>query len=147
MHLDGHQPHILVMDDSPELLALFRELLEEEGYTVSTRVHVSNDLDEIAALEPNLIILDHMWICGDDGWMLIQMLRKDARTEAIPVILCTGAARRMLEPLSARLVEMDIQVVLKPFDIEELLQVVASSTGRRHPPSATLPPYLPFASL
>jgi two-component system nitrogen regulation response regulator NtrX len=50
--------HVLVIDDAPEILELLRELLEEEGFRVSTRADPPPDLDEIKALRPSLLVLD-----------------------------------------------------------------------------------------
>ena len=130
MHFNGYHSHILVMDDSTDLRALFVELLGGEGYTVSTTDYLTHDLDNVVSVKPDLIIVDHLWLSDESGWAQLQRLRLDARTKAIPIILCTGAARGMLESLSSQLGEMNIQVVLKPFDIDDLLQVVARSVRR-----------------
>ena len=36
MSADGRQPHILVINDTQEILDLMQELLEDEGYRVTT---------------------------------------------------------------------------------------------------------------
>lgn len=46
------------------------------------------------------------------------------KTGHIPVLLCTGAVRRVQE-LQGHLLDMDVAVVLKPFNIDDLLQAVA----------------------
>lgn len=129
MHANGTHPHILAVNDSADVLALFDDLLSDEGYRVSTMSVLTRDLAEIAALRPDLIILDYMWSTSDDSWSLLQMLRMDPRMRAIPIVLCTGAVRQV-EPLTARLREMDVSVVPKPFDIDELLVVVADALRR-----------------
>ena len=116
--------HILAVNDSAEILALFEDLLGEEGYRVTTQTHVAKDLEEIAQLAPDLMILDYMWAREDTGWALLQMLRLDPRTAHIPIILCTGAVREVTE-LNAHLKEMGVTVVLKPFDLEHLLREIA----------------------
>lgn len=90
---------------------------------------LTHDLHEIASLRPDLMILDYMWSTDDSNWVLLQMLRMDPRTKGIPIILCTGAVRQV-EPLSARLAEMNVKTILKPFDIDELVQMVSSELGR-----------------
>ena len=47
----------------------------------------------------------------------------DRATRDIPVIVCTGAARQ-IEELRSHLLEMKVQVVLKPFDIDHLIEVI-----------------------
>ncbi len=64
--------HILVINDTQEILDLFREILEEEGYRVSLYSYAFRDLDEIKQGSPDLIILDFI-IGGEDyGWQLLQ---------------------------------------------------------------------------
>ncbi len=54
------QRHVLAINDNVDVLALFTELLEEEGYRVSTQVYVDKDLKAIEDLAPDLINLDDM---------------------------------------------------------------------------------------
>lgn len=117
------QPHILAINNSQDVLDLLRELLEEDGFRVSTQTYLTKDLEEIKCLAPECIILDYMWSADDAGWSLLQMLRMDRDTATIPLVLCTGAAREV-EALDGHLSEMGIAVVLKPFDIDHLLRVV-----------------------
>lgn len=97
--------HILAINNEAAVLALFRDLLEVEGYRVTTQVYVDKDLDAIVGLTPDLIILDYMWPEEDAGWSLLQMLRMDPRTVRIPIVLCTGAVREV-EALRGHLAEM-----------------------------------------
>lgn len=128
-----HKPHILAINDSAEVLSLFEDLLSPEGYRVSVAAFLGHDLDGVVEAAPDLIILDYMWSSDDTGWSFLQMLRMDPRTSDIPIVLCTGAVRQV-QDLEARLQEMGVRVVLKPFDIDELVNVVKHSlkeaTGR-----------------
>lgn len=128
MHTDGSQPHILAINDSQEILDLIRELLEEEGYRVTTRTAALPTPDEIAALQPDVVILDYIWETRDSGWRLLLLLRDDPRTSDLPLILCTGAIQQ-LEPVRDELPAMNVTLVLKPFDIEDLVHTVAEALG------------------
>lgn len=112
--------HILAVDESDDILELFRILLEEEGYRVTTHSYITKDLKRIAALDVDLIILDYMWEYEDSGWSFLQMLKMNPASEAIPVVLCTGAVARVRE-LGAHLQHMNVRVVIKPFDLDHLL--------------------------
>jgi CheY-like chemotaxis protein len=50
----------------------------------------------------------------------------EPKTANIPIILCTGAVREVQE-LEGQLKEMKIQVLLKPFDIDELLGLIRTA--------------------
>jgi hypothetical protein len=54
----------------------------------------------------------------------VRSLRADPRPAATPVVPCTGAVRQ-LGDLDGAVVGLGVRVVLKPFDIDHLLGVVA----------------------
>ena len=118
--------HVLVINNDPAVVAVLRDLLEDEGYRVTTRISPERDLDAIAALAPDLVVIDYMWAEDDGGWSLLQLLRLDRRTAGIPIVLCTGAVREV-EALRGRLEELDVRVVLKPFNIDELAATIAEA--------------------
>ena len=111
---------IMVVNDTKEILELFEEILTEEGYEVVTYSYAIHDLDEIKRVQPDLLILDYM--IGDEktGWQLLQKLKMDRETARIPVVVCSGAVRRLRE-LEGWLREKRVGVVLKPFEIDDLL--------------------------
>jgi len=127
--------HILAINNEPAVLDLFRDLLEDEGYRVTTRVYADKDMTAITDIGADLIILDYMWPDEDAGWSLLQMLRMDPRTAAIPIVLCTGAKRKV-EELDGHLREMGVRVVLKPFVLEALLVAVADGLAEANGPAS-----------
>ncbi len=131
---DGHGPHILAINNDQSILTLFRNLLEEEGYRVTTQTYVDKDLAGIKASRPDLIVLDYMWAGEDAGWSLLQILRMDRDTAGIPIVLCTGAVREV-EALAPHLQDMGIRVVLKPFNIDHLVAVIAEALAAPVPVS------------
>jgi CheY-like chemotaxis protein len=120
------QHHILAVNNDDAVLQLFTDLLSEEGYKVSTEKYLNKNLTQVIALVPDCIILDYMWADEDGGWSFLQMLRMEPKTANIPIILCTGAVREVQE-LEGQLKEMKVQVVLKPFDIDELLGLIRTA--------------------
>ncbi len=44
---NGYQPHILAINNDPAVLALFRDLLQEAGYQVSTQTYIDRNLSQI----------------------------------------------------------------------------------------------------
>lgn len=121
--------HVLVINDTPQILDLFVALLGDAGYQVTpNRFTVESDrlLAETKELRPDLILLD--LIIGDEGlgWQFLQLLKMDRVTGEIPVVICTAAARQVQE-LQGHLDDMGVTAVLKPFDIDHLLAVVAGA--------------------
>jgi len=121
----NHEPkHILVINDTKEILDAFRVLLEDEGYLVSldnfSALDAGQKLADVKALKPDAIILDFMF--GDEplGWQFLQLLRMDRATAAIPIVVCTAAVRQAQE-LESHLRTLGVEIVLKPFDIDHIL--------------------------
>ena len=135
---NGYQPHILAINNDPAVLSLFRDLLQEAGYQVSTQTYIDRDLDQIKALKPDLIVLDYMWATEDASWSLLQMLRMDPSTVAIPIVLCTGAVHEV-KALEEHLITMGVTVVLKPFNIDQLVDAIRERLAPEHPPIVTSP--------
>lgn len=127
MSEEAPRTHILAINQSQEVLDLFKALLEEdEGYRVTTQSFVEKDLKAIQKLAPDLIIVDYMWDFEDEGWAFLQMVKMNPATQNIPVVLCTGAANRV-ESLSGHLQRMGIRVVIKPFNLVDLLDAITLS--------------------
>jgi len=115
---------ILVVNDTQEILELFRMLLEEEeGYDVILSGFPIQQIKEIEQIKPDLIILD--LILGDErtGMQMLQMLQMQRSTATIPVLVCT-AALQIVREQEGYLVSQGVHVVYKPFDIDDLLNNV-----------------------
>jgi two-component system nitrogen regulation response regulator NtrX len=63
--------HILVVDDEPEIRNLVRDILEDEGYTVSTAESGESARNARRARRPDLILLD-IWMEDIDGISLLR---------------------------------------------------------------------------
>lgn len=137
MGSNGQQPHILCVNHSTDILELLRTLLEAEHFRVSTLTSLKHDLDTIVALKPDAITVDYMWTASDNEWVFLTMMTMDPRTRDIPVILCTGAVAQARE-IEPHLAELGIRVVLKPFNIEDLIGAVLAAL--RHDPVTKVTP-------
>jgi DNA-binding response OmpR family regulator len=111
---------ILVVNDTQEILELFRMLLEEEGYEVVLSGFPIQQMSDIEQIHPDLIILDLVFGDQKSGWQMLQMLKMKRSTASIPVIVCT-AALDMVREQEGYLVSQGVHVVFKPFDIDHLL--------------------------
>ncbi len=122
---------ILVINDSPEFLALMRDFLTDEGYPAE--LHASGDgvLERVHAVSPALIVLD--LVLGEtDGWVVLTQLRADERARKIPVILCTAASERARRR-DAELAGAGVQVLEKPFDLDHMLSMIVELTAAPAP--------------
>ena len=115
--------HILVINDTQEVLEVMQELLQDEGYRVTIYSTAIRDLQRILDINPDLLILDHMMGDEEYGWQAIQKLRLNRELATLPVIVCTAAVK-MVKELEGHLKAKGITIVLKPFDIDDLLHAV-----------------------
>jgi CheY-like chemotaxis protein len=125
MSTNGRAPHILIVDDTQEILDLLQELLEEEGYRVTTSMALF-DLDKVKSLAPEVIIQDLLFEqTQDEGWKFLTVVRLDPELTDIPLILCTAATQVVRdEAMAEKLRDLRVRVILKPFQIDELLAVL-----------------------
>jgi DNA-binding response OmpR family regulator len=122
----GSRGRILVVNDTPEILELLRDILEDEGFEVVLYSYASRDLADVKRVRPDLIVLDFI-IGGEDyGWQLLQKLKLDRETVRIPIVVCTAAVNLVRE-LEGHLRAKGVSVVLKPFDIDDLVGQVEAS--------------------
>lgn len=131
--------HILVVNDEPAILHLFRDLLGDEGYRVSLDKFeraIEELRETVIELQPDLVILDFIIGGEHKGWQLLQVLKMDRATREIPIIVCTAAAKQITE-LTSHLNELGVHAVLKPFDIDHLLDIIGKvwESGKSHAPS------------
>lgn len=117
------QMHVLVVNDTQEILDLFEEILEDEGYRVSLLSYAPNEMEIVRDAEPDMVILDFMFDREARGWQLLQKLRMNKETADMPVIVCT-AAIDLVKELEGHLTAKNVGVLIKPFDINELIQCV-----------------------
>jgi CheY-like chemotaxis protein len=118
--------HILVVNDTQAVIDLMRDLLEEEGYQVSTSIQTV-DLARIKSLAPDLIVQDLLFASGTEqtGWHFLTMVRLDPELARIPLILCTAAIETIKDPdMATNLDRLGVRVVLKPFDLDDLLTAI-----------------------
>jgi CheY-like chemotaxis protein len=105
--------------------------LEADGYAV----HASADaFGDIRHAQPDLVILD-LFLHGENtGWRQLDILTLDPSTRAIPVIICS-AAIASLGSARLKLAALDVAVLEKPFDLEQLCAAAAAAiaSGQRRP--------------
>lgn len=115
---------ILVINDTQEILEMFRAILEDEGYEVVLSSFPVQKAQEIEQINPQLIILDFIFGERKLGWQMLQLLKMQRSTAKIPIIICT-AAESAVRDQEGYLVSQGIQIVYKPFDLDVLLQAIS----------------------
>lgn len=123
--------HILVVNDTEEILDLFRAILEELGHRVTAWSYSPDDLSRVTEIAPDLVILDLMMGPTElQGWALLQKMRMHRPTENIPVIVCSAATNWVREQ-EGWLAANGVKVVLKPFKVDDLERAVGDVLALR----------------
>ncbi|HEV8187758.1 MAG TPA: PAS domain S-box protein [Pyrinomonadaceae bacterium] len=121
---------VLIVDDDRKILDLLVDLLELEGYEVSTALDGAQAVELAIAFQPDLIISDVvMPVVG--GLELCRRLKEDARTAFIPVMLISGLINSDDGGIEGLYAGADDYIDL-PFRNEELLVKVARLVERHH---------------
>ena len=119
---------IMIVDDTPDFLALVAMLLENENYRASMRSTGEGTIQLIKKQKPDLVILDVM-LPDIDGIDVLRMLKEDPETKTIPVIVSTAASDRVRQEKQF-LEAAGVEVLEKPFELDDLLHAVQKAIGR-----------------
>jgi 3-oxoacyl-[acyl-carrier-protein] synthase II len=120
---------ILVIDDDLQVLNSLKKLFNKEGYTVGTASSGAEALEKIDKTDFDLVIIDIRMpdLDGIETVTKIKEIRKRQAKSNIPVIFITGYA-----DIDAHKTAKEFgDLILKPFDIEELLNRVKDYSAKR----------------
>lgn len=114
---------ILVVDDDQALADMVQEALAGAGYRVEVCAQSEQALPLIEARPPDLVILDvRMPQVG--GLAILDHLRADPRTRAIPVLMCTAAFSGDRAVWQDEIARRGATILFKPFALDQLLDEV-----------------------
>lgn len=120
-------PEILIIDDDRHLREIVAALLNDEGYATATAPDAASALALLAHRQPALILLD-LRLPEMDGWTFLEMYQQRPEPRA-PVVVVTAA--HVIQSLSERAERLGAAAVLaKPFDLDDLLELVAQHARR-----------------
>ena len=125
-------PRVLVVDDSDTIRSLIALNLTLDGFEVHEAHDGQECLDMVGELHPDVITLD-VAMPIVNGFDAAARLRSDPQTAEIPIVMVT--ARAQGTDLS-RGAEIGVEAyVTKPFEPDNLVDVVRSVAARRAPHS------------
>jgi DNA-binding response OmpR family regulator len=121
---------ILVLDDEPTIRELVAEAVRDAGYLAETASNGRDALRTMREQPPDAIILDLMMPVMD-ATSFRRAMRAEPAFQHIPILVMTAAyaPEAMVEALGA-----DAWVV-KPFELDHLLQALETLLARARPPA------------
>ncbi|MDD4610861.1 MAG: response regulator [Patescibacteria group bacterium] len=84
---------ILIVEDDLFLLGMYATKFELENFKVSTAEDAEKGLEIISKDIPDIILLDII-LPGIDGFEFLKRIKKDSKTNKIPVILLTNLSQK-----------------------------------------------------
>jgi len=119
------RPRVLIVDDEPDILLMLRVNFETEGYETIFASDGATALKRIAEDKPDVVLLDIMMPIMD-GWGVLEGCQSLEHRPAI-IVLSAKAGHDDIErahSLGA------YEYVTKPFDPEQLVEIVGEALGR-----------------
>lgn len=114
---------ILIVEDDEPTQKLLQTVLRRSGYASELASDGSEAIARLRTSDYALIVLDIM-MPTTDGRAVVDFLAAEGKT--IPVLICSAAGPSALQDLPPHIVK---GVIRKPFDIDQLILMIASVTG------------------
>ncbi len=118
------QPHVLIVDDEPDIRATLQDYLEVNAITTTVAANGNDCRSAIAEHQFDLVLLD-LKMPGEDGLSLCRHIRA---TSDCAVIMITGVSEAMDKVVGLEVGADDY--ISKPFDLREVLARVRSVLRR-----------------
>jgi len=118
-------PSILIIDDEPDLLELFRAALRKLRYRVVTANRGDTAWQMMQEDEPPVLIILDVAMPYPDGLDLLRVVRADARFDATRVMILTAVPSRVSKD-DAALIDV---MMSKPVTPRALEQAVVNLIG------------------
>lgn len=119
---------ILVVDDEPGIIKMVTSRLQRAGYAVLVAMNGNDAMMLAEQQQPDLILMDIM-MPEPDGIAVTRMLKAHERCRFIPVILLTARSRQ--EEIAMALESGADDYIIKPYEVEDLLDKVAQGLIKR----------------
>lgn len=125
-------PRILIIEDDPLVVKVLKRILTpERGYEARVLADPAGAVADAAARPPDLVLLDIL-LPGADGRQILEALRRDPATAAVPVIVMSGLGSESDRVLGLKLGADDY--LPKPFNPRELVARIHAVLRRRAAP-------------
>jgi DNA-binding response OmpR family regulator len=126
------RPLVAVVDDDLAFTALIQDFLEGEGYETLLIHESAGAVSALRAAQPALVILDIRMEYPEAGKDILNVLRATAATINLPVLVCS-ADQVFLREHREDLEHQHAYVLPKPFDLDDLLDLVHNCIGASPP--------------
>jgi CheY-like chemotaxis protein len=138
-HTPGDRRRVTVINDDAEVLAILREILEDQAYDVVGMRGAEKSIEEIAVTEPDLLVVDlrlDPQASRLSGWEMVAMSRVHPRLREVPIVVISADLLAIRERADELQAYGDVHLMSKPFEVTTLEELVRRLVNRRPRPSA-----------
>jgi DNA-binding response OmpR family regulator len=121
----GTKPKVLIVDDESDIRTLLRAVLTVSGYVVEDARDGLEAVERLAEREFDLVISD-IYMPNMDGMQLLKHMRENELKMPVVIVTASTAEKDILEGYNWGA----NYYITKPFDNEQLLDIVNSLTGK-----------------
>ena len=130
---ETERPRISVVNDNADFLELMSAILDEDaGYDVTVFSGESTSIDQIAAADPQLIIVD-LLLGGASGWEIVTLARAHDQLARVPIVICSADVIALRDRATELEQVGNVHVLSKPFSIDEVTGLAERLIGRGQP--------------
>ncbi|HJZ05000.1 hypothetical protein A2634_01750 [Candidatus Amesbacteria bacterium RIFCSPHIGHO2_01_FULL_48_32] len=112
-----NSPSILIIEDDDQLQGLYQDLFTQVGYVVTLADSAQSGLQSARDTHPDFIILDIMLPGGQNGFDVLEQLKRDPQLKSIPVLVITNLDHQRDIALTIGAVDCLVKTDITPTDI------------------------------
>jgi CheY-like chemotaxis protein len=125
---------VLVLDTNVDTVEMLRTALDAAGFSVTSAfmddiARGDTSLDSMLRLTPPSVVLFDVAIPYDRNWALKEKLQEVPELQGVPFVVTTTNVRRLREVVNEASGEPVIEIIGKPYDIEQIVQAVTRAAG------------------
>lgn len=113
---------LVCIEDDLELVDILKIILRNRGFQVFGATGGPEGLETLRRVKPDLVLLDLM-MPKMDGWEVHRQMKADPDLCHIPVIIVTADGQPVTKFRGLEVAKVD-DFVVKPFDVQELVQCI-----------------------
>ena len=121
--------NVLIVEDDEDQATLLCQAATSQAWHCEVAASVEAGLELASSKRPDLIITD-IQLPGETGFDMCRKIRASAELKGTPIIMITGTYNKQEDRLRAENMGADAYL-LKPFHIDELLQIARRLLNRK----------------
>jgi len=119
-------PHILIVEDSENILTVIKLMFELQGWKTSEKKNLNTILDDVKQIKPDLILMD-MLLSGSNGCDACKLIKDENEIKNIPIIIMSAhpEAHREAKEAGAN------YFIAKPFEMDHLIKKIQNALNEQ----------------